>query len=336
MWLSLRSLFLSSFLILSALGTGCTGNATAPADEPSSRTFNVATVPGLTSAIANAQPGDSINVAAGTYTLAAPLSISQSGTANRPITITGAGTGRTIINVNQQPVSHTASYVVIRKLRMTNFHLRGYWFLSDAHHNVMDSVEVDHALNHAIALRDSSHHNIIQHCLVHDTGIQNPQWGEGVYVGGKDVSTGAAFVTLDNQILGCHFGPNVRAQAVDISSGADRTTVRGNFIDGTGTEWIPSAGSATLIGVTASDNVIDGNFIQYGSPRAITFYAPVGYPSSGNLVTNNFIDLQNIHNATTTFYAIDLTAGTTSPSSVIVKCSNTVINGLLSNVPCTP
>jgi hypothetical protein len=124
---------------------------------------------------------------------------------------------------------------------------------------------------------------------------------------------------------------------VEIASGADRTTIRGNFIDGTGTQWIPAEGSAALIAVTASEAVIDSNYLQFGSPRGIAFYAPTGYPSSGNLVTNNTVDLRNIHNVTTfTPYAFDLTAGTTSSSSVIVKCNNTVINGAFSNVPCTP
>jgi hypothetical protein len=290
---------------------------------------------GLTLATANAQPGDCINVAAGTYLLAAPLRISRSGTVDQSITITGAGMGSTIINANQQEMTiEQANYVTIRKIRITNLPLRGFW-LRNTHDVVLDSLEVDHSLQEAVAFKGSN--NVIKNCLIHDTGIQNPQWGEGVYVGGNDPATGLAIAATDNQVLHCHFGPNVRAQSVEIASGADRTTVRGNFIDGTGTQYVPGAGSATLIAVTASGAVLDSNYLQFGSPRGITFYAPVGYPSSGNLVTNNTIDLRNIHNVTAfTFYAFELTAGTTSASSVIVKCNNTVLNGVFSNVPCTP
>jgi hypothetical protein len=301
---------------------------------------NATTVSGFTSAIANAQPGDCINVAAGTYTLASPLTISQSGTASNPITITGAGTGSTIINVNTQAISHTASYVVVRKIRFTNLGLQSYWFEGTNHHNVLDSVEVDHAQHAGIDLRGSSHDNVIKNSLIHDTGLLHPYWGEGIYVGGTSspgCSSCADLHVVRNQILHNHFGPNIGSQSIEIASGADSTTARGNYIDGTGTQWIPSQGSATLVAVTASAFVFDSNTVRLGSPQAVTYYAPTGYASYGNIASNNTIDLQNVHNFTGWGpYAFALTAGTTSPSAVTIKCNNTVINGAFSNVPCTP
>ena len=42
------------------------------------------------------------------------------------------------------------------------------------------------------------------------------------------------FRNTDNQILTNRFGPNVRSEGIDLKEGADRTIVRGNAFDGTG------------------------------------------------------------------------------------------------------
>ncbi len=59
----------------------------------------------------------------------------------------------------------------------------------------------------------------------------------------------------------------------------------------------------------------------------------------GNLVTNNTVDLENIHNIdfnVRPFYAFYLTANTDQGGRVVIKCNNTVTNGAFSNIDCTP
>ncbi len=330
--------------ITSKLADTSTVNIQAPVTPPPPsssgscvRAVNVSALGALTSALTVALPGDCINLAAGTYSLTSPLRINRSGTASQPITIQGTGSN-TVINLQQQEMTfESASYVHLRNMRLTNFPLRGLWLNGASDYNVLDSLEIDHTQHEAVSPKGTSSHNIFQNNWIHDTGIAAPQWGEGFYVGGDDASGTPLYGVTDNQILNNRIGPNVRAQSVDISEGADRTVVRGNVINGMGTQWIPSEGSATLIGVTASGAIIDNNQLQYGSPNGIVFYAPRNYTMTGNVVTNNTIDLQNIHNVTDrAFYGFNLTAGTIEPGRVTLKCNNTVTSGAFSNMACTP
>jgi hypothetical protein len=300
------------------------------------RTVNVANVSGLRSAIANAAPGDCINVASGTYNMGGVnLNVNRNGQAAKPITIRGGGASNTVINMGAPAnIIFTADYVHVRKLRFTNIGNMGFW-MAGAHHNVLDSLEIDHTQQQLIGLKEYSHNNVIKNSRFHDSGLKWPQYGEGVYVGGRRSDGSPMRGVFRNQILNNRFGPNVRAEAVDIKGLADSTIVRDNFIDGTGTRWMPDNGLATLIAVTSNRNTIDGNSIRYGNPRAITFYAWSGQTMAGNLVANNTIDLRNIHNVPFTVYAIDLTRNTFPPRT-IVKCSNVVTNGVFSNVSCTP
>jgi hypothetical protein len=300
------------------------------------RTVNVVNVTGLRSAIANAAPGDCINVAPGTYNMGAVnLTVNRGGQAAKPITIRGGGASNTIINMGVPAnIIFTADYVHVRKLRFTNIGNMGFW-MAGAHHNVLDSVEIDHSQQQLIALKEYSYQNVIKNSRFHDSGLKWPQYGEGVYVGGRRSDGSAMRGVFRNQILNNRFSPNVRADAVDIKGLADSTIVRGNFIDGTGTRWMPENGLATLISIVSNHNTIDGNYLRYGNPNGIMFYAWSGQTMAGNLVTNNTIDLRNIHNVTFTAHGIGLTRNTL-PTRTIVKCSNVVTNGVFSNVSCTP
>ena len=302
------------------------------------RAVNVSSVSGLSAAVGSAQPGDCINVAPGTYSLSTALRITRSGTASQPITIQGDGS-TTVINLQQQEMTfEKASYVRLRKLRLTNFPLRGFW-LRDSHYNVLDSLEIDHTQHEAIALKDLSSHNTIQNSRIHDTGLAAAEYGEGVYVGGSaDAGYQANYGVTDNKVLDNKFGPNVRSESVDVKQGGDRTLIDGNSFDGTGTANTYTAGSASLVAVIASYVTINANTFTYGRPNGVIFYAPSdGSPIVGNVASNNRIDLQNILNYSgDSFYGFNLTRGTNSTDHVVIKCSNTVTNGAFSNVACTP
>ena len=301
------------------------------------RTVNASTLSGLTSALAGALPGDCISLAPGTYTLTAHLTINRSGTASQPIVIQGTGSNTIISGNGPYNVFPQASYLKIRKIRFTNLGVQGLW-LRGATYNVLDSLEIDHTQQVGMALKDASHHNVIKNSRFHDIGTVKPYYGEAVYIGNSG-NTGSPlqFTNTDNQILDNHFGPNVGAQALDLKAGSDRTIFKGNYVDGTGTQWAPTYGSATLISVISSHNTIEDNTLRYGSPNGITFYAPTTVTMSGNVVSNNRIDLGNIHNVTDRlFYGINLTVNTNQAGRVAVKCNNTVTNGRFSNVTCTP
>jgi hypothetical protein len=306
----------------------------APPPLSCARTVAVSTFSGLTSALSQALPGDCILLSPGTYSLTASITIARSGTPSLPIVVQGSGSN-TIIDVTQRLMFVDASYFQLRRLRLTNFGRTGLW-LRGVTGVVIDSVEVDHTLHEAVAIKNGSNHNVIQNSIFHDTGIEAPEYGEGVYIGGSgNPGYPLDFGVTDNQLLNNHFGPNVRAEGVDLKEGADRTLIRGNFFDGTGTVF----GSGALIGVIANGVIIDSNFMQYGSPQVVAFRMPVTRVMTGNLATRNTIDLEDQFRAqrgTAIPYGFQFQVGTVDPIGAVIACNNVMLNGLLSNRPCTP
>ena len=286
----------------------------------------VSTISQLTSALSQARPGDCILLAAGTYTLGAGLTIANSGTASSPIVVEGAGSN-SVINVNQHSLFIDASYLHLRKVRLTNFSTVGLW-LRGATGDVLDSIEVDHTQQEAIAVKNGSNHNVLKNSLIHDTGLSNGQYAEGIYIGNSGESAPLDFGVTDNQIVDNHFGPNVRAEAIDLKEGADRTVISGNYIDGTGAFYY--SGTGTLVAVKSSGVLIDSNYMQVGMQQAVAFEAPVASVMSGNVASRNRIDLR------TSGYGFQFQAGTVSPMGAIIKCDNVMISGQLSNRSCTP
>ena len=302
---------------------------------------SVTTVTELTSALSQAVAGECILLAPGTYTLGASLSIARGGTVTSPVIVEGAGSN-TIININQKYMNLDASYVHLRKLRLTNFNSIGLW-LRGVTGDVLDSVEIDHTLQEAFAFKNGSKFNVIKNSLIHDTGIANGQYGEGVYVGGK---LGTAFDSAtDNQILNNHIGPNVRAEGVDIKEGADRTTVRGNTFDGAGEVFINYA-TTSVIAVVGSYALLDSNYISPGNPHGVSFIQGAG-PMRGNVASRNTIDLQqdrtgmvwsSVFTTASSILGFQLQTYTYA-SGIVIKCDNVMLNGgRLTNNPdgCTP
>jgi len=288
------------------------------------RSVSVSTVGSLLTALGTALAGDCILLAPGTYTLAGSLTISKGGTATAPVVIRGAGT-TSIINVNGHSVFLDASYTHLTNLRLTNFTTVGFW-LRGVTGDVLDSLEIDHSQQELVAIKNGSNHNTISHSIFHDSGISNGQYGEGVYIGNSGVLD---FKVTDNQILTNHFGPNVRAEAIDLKEGADRTIIRGNYIDGTGAYYY--SGTGTLVALKSSGVVIDSNYMQIGMYQAVAFEAPIASVMSGNVATNNRIDLRN-----SIGYGFQFQAGTVNPMGAVISCNNVMVSGLLSNRPCTP
>ena len=316
---------------------------TTPPPPPSgscARTVNANATSELTSALSGALPGDCINLAPGTYTFASALTVSRSGTAAQPITIQGAGSGSTVLDMNLHSLTFlNAPYVHIQKLRVTNLP-QGGWWIRNSSYAVLDNLEVDHSLNEMIAVKDGSHHVIIQNSWFHDTGTLTPYYGEALYFGGSgmDASHPIDCNVTDNQVLNNRFGPNVRSNSIDIKPCANGTIIRGNTIDGTGTVWDAAHGLGALIDVNGSGTIIEDNTFSFGNPNAVKFYAPTGgVPAmSGSIARNNTINLQNTHNAPAGSYFGFNRTGATYYGGVTISCTNVVTNGPFGTNPCTP
>jgi hypothetical protein len=265
----------------------------SPSPSPSStgRLVSVSTATQLSSALKNALPGDTIQLASGSYNGAFYATVS--GTASAPITLTGPRTA-VLSNTGNAcdpnvPSGGTVSYCGY------GLHLNkaSYWKLvgfavsssakgivfDSANHNVIDGVEVSSIGDEGIHLRTASSDNIVEHSYIHDTGRTDAGYGEGLYFGsaqsnwpkyGENGGTGPDRSDR-NQALSNTFGPNVTGEHIDIKEGTTGGLVSGNTFDGRGISgqhyadsWIDTNGNNYLFQGNGCDNVWRTNSSDLG------------------------------------------------------------------------
>jgi hypothetical protein len=209
-------------------------------------------------------------LAAGTYALSTS-SWARNASASAPIVLEGVGSA-TVLNLGGNGGIYVrGSYWQIRNLRITNgFHGIQTEGVTGV---VLDGLEIDHVQQAAINLRYGTNKSVVRRSKIHDTGLGTKRYGEGVYIGGyaSEGSSAPDNAADDNQVLDNTFGPNVTSEAIDISAGADRTTITGNTINGQGTVSEPGYMNS-LIGVRGSGHMIADNVLSKGAPYGIDVY----------------------------------------------------------------
>ncbi len=214
----------------------------------------------LKSALANAQPGDVITLAAGA-TFTGNFVAAKNGTSSAKITIKGASsTNKPIINGGTTSSGYalhiTGDYYDIRNVKVTN--AKKGIMLDHANNTWIEYVDVYKIGEEGVHYRDGSSNNVIKNSTVQDTGLLNPEYGEGVYVG-SDVGKWGSYKkeTNNNRISYVTFGPNVRAEHIDIKEGSSRTTVEYCTFNGTGISGANYADS--FMDVKGNDVVVKNN-----------------------------------------------------------------------------
>jgi hypothetical protein len=232
---------------------------------PGGSVVNVSNAAQLTTALANAQPGQTIQLADGTYS--GRFVATVSGTSSQKITVQGSR------NAIMNGGSYSSGYGF--GLRANYWRLIGFTvtnsqkgiMLDGANNNLIDGVRV-HTIGHeAIHCRTFSSNNTIQNSLITDTGKQNPKYGEGIYFGSSetnwdDISGGNPDTSNNNKALFNTVGPNIAAEPVDIKEGTTGGEVRGNTFHGQGItganysdSWVDVKGNNYLIADNFGDNV---------------------------------------------------------------------------------
>jgi hypothetical protein len=232
-----------------------------PTPRPTGATINVSTASQLTTALQNALPGQTISLAAGTY--AGRFAITKSGTLSQPILLTGPaaavldGGG----NTSGYGLSLTGvSYWTIRGLTVRNSQ-KGI-MLDGSSHNVLDGVTVKDVGMEGVHFRAFSSNNTLQGSTISNTGLQSPGFGEGAYLGSANsnwstYSGGNPDTSNNNKVLSTHFGPNIRAECIDVKEGTTGGEIRGNTFDAAGLSGENFADS--WMDVKGNGYTIDGN-----------------------------------------------------------------------------
>ncbi|GAA3250530.1 hypothetical protein GCM10017691_62610 [Pseudonocardia petroleophila] len=212
------------------------------------RTVDVSDAGELESALEDAAPGDVIRLAAGTYE---PIEITASGTPEAPITLTGPADA--VIDAGDD------SGYAVHLQEASHWQLAGFSVVGGGKgivvdgggSNLLDSLSVGRTGDEAVHFRSSSSGNTIQRSRIHDTGLEQPQYGEGVYVGSAKSNwrkyglDGGPDLSMDNRILENTF-ERITAENVDIKEETGGTIVARNDFDG-----------SAISGENYADSVVD-------------------------------------------------------------------------------
>ncbi|GAA0583671.1 peptide ABC transporter substrate-binding protein [Kribbella sandramycini] len=322
-------------------------------------TVDVSTAAQLQAALANAQPGQTIRLAAGQYRGA--FLTQRAGTASAPITLTGP---RSAVLINAGPTGTAPSCPAPTSGWDSGYGLwlfgAPYWkltgftvqdskkgiVLDNSHHVTIDSVSVHHTDEEAVHFRRSSADGVIKNSVITDAGLVQQGYGEGVYIGSAGSNwnchgnSGGVDKSDRVQVLDNQLGPNIAAEAIDVKEGTSGGVIRGNAFNGRGISGANSADS--WVDVKGFDYVIENNTGTFSSPGTFANGYETHNPSTtpsflngcGNVWRNNSSNLGGAGK-----YAIFISS--TSKCSAdpnVVHASNTVQNAQtgLTNVPVTP
>ncbi|MGP4112750.1 chondroitinase-B domain-containing protein [Streptomyces sp. 4N509B] len=228
------------------------GRAPGAEDPDTPDVTRVSTATELQDALDEAEPGDTIAMADGVYDA---ITLSNSGTEDAPITLTGSPDA--VIDGGD----NGSGYAV--DLRADHWRLTGFTvraakkgvMATGASGNVLDGLEVYDIGEEGVHFRRESSDNVVRNSFVHDTGQVTADYGEAIYLGSAENNWDDGPDRSDrNRVLDNRLGPNVTAEHVDIKEGSTGGEIRGNTFDGTGQtgansgeSWVSAKGNGYVI-----------------------------------------------------------------------------------------
>jgi hypothetical protein len=319
--------------------------APAPAPDPApspvgdcsdynyTRLVPISTASQLSSAITNAQPGDLIQLAPGTYS--GSWTASRSGTATKPVVLCGPRTA--VLNGG----SLTNGGAILKFIGTSSAHVQ-YWVAkgftvtnrqvgvggSYASWITLDSVQVYNVGEAAIAFQQFSTHNTWIRNYIHDTGKTAAEFGEGFYIGSYNLRwpNGQPDQTDYNTISDNIIGPNIGSELIQIDEGTTGNVVTGNQLNRAGRGY---AGSGASIFVIGNGGQYSGNVISNVSGTDNGIYVETILSGWGE---DNSFDNNTVTGSGVSGYGFKVRSTTNT-----VKCSNEVtgFTSGFSNIACT-
>lgn len=235
---------------------------------------NVSTAAQLSTALSNAQPGQTILLADGTYSGQFSIA-SKTATAAQPIIIEGSKAA--IINGGNTSGGYafyvnTCRYVTLRGFSVTG--AQKSVVLDGSVNCTIDRLTTHDCGSESILVRKFSTDNVIKNCTVYNTGLVTPGYGEGIYIGqyyGNWPSTSTPDASDRNQILNNTIYKTA-AECIDIKEGTTGGLIRANILDGTymsganyADSWIDIAGNGYSVthNVGTNDTAATGATLKF-------------------------------------------------------------------------
>ena len=296
-------------------------------------TTKVSTSAQLTKALAAAKPGETIQLANGTYS--GQFKATKAGTSAAPITLTG-GTGAVLTSsggngyglwLSGAPYWHLTGFTVDNSTKGV--------VLDASSHVTIDALTVHHIKYEGVHFRSGSAYGVIKDSYVHDTGTTEPSYGEGIYVGSANSNwgqfAGSSGVDASDyvQVLDNRIGPNVAAEGIDIKEGTKGGTVSGNTLDGTG-EKNQNSGDST-VDVKGDGYTVTGNTVSHPYTDGFQIHNVYGAYGCGNTFSGNRFSLGSAPG-----YGVNVTDNSKCAKKNTVTTSNTATGGKgLTNIATT-
>jgi hypothetical protein len=217
-------------------------------------TVQVKTAVELRAALAGAEPGTVVALAAGMYQ--GKFQATTSGTAKRPIYLCGPRSavldgggikGGYALHLNGANYWRVAGFTVQNGQKGV--------MLDGVTGVALQSLLVQRIGDEAVHLRRGSTLNVVRSLTIQQTGLRKPKYGEGVYIGTAqsnwcEVNNCQADQSDSNFVIGNSFSAT-SAEAVDIKEGTSSGVVSANNFDGssiTGADsWVDVKGNGWLI-----------------------------------------------------------------------------------------
>jgi hypothetical protein len=201
--------------------------------------------------------------------------------------------------------------------------------LDGSDNDILSSLNVSQTGDEAVHFRRNSSYDTIENSVVHDTGLLDALYGEGIYIGSASHNwvDGQPDTANFDQVIG-NTVYNTTAENIDVKEGTTGGLIEGNHLDGTG-----SSAADAWIDVKGNGYTVEGNTGVHAaaqSPQAgvETFVLYAGFGNDNVFSGNNWDFAPG-----TAKYGFEIDGGTGN----VVACNNKVTGAsALANIACTP
>ncbi|WP_206422726.1 right-handed parallel beta-helix repeat-containing protein [Nocardioides pantholopis] len=297
---------------------------TAPVRCPAATT-TVTSTSDLEQALAAAAPGDSIELADGTY--AGSFATTASGTEEAPIFL--CGTSAAVLDGGDVEGDYALHLDGARYWRLVGFTVSGgqKGVVADGTAwSVIQGLTVSGTGDEAIHLRSHSTDSVVRDNAIGETGLRRDKYGEGVYLGSA-VSNWCTYTDCeadrsDRNVVIANTFSGTAAEAIDVKEGTTGGAVLDNTFDGSAL-----TGADSWVDLKGNNYLVQGNTGTTAPEDGFQTHQILDGWGDFNVFAANHADVQGPG------------AGISSwpPGSNVVRCDNTVAGAGegLSNISCS-
>ncbi|WP_191621861.1 right-handed parallel beta-helix repeat-containing protein [Microbacterium caowuchunii] len=271
--------------LLALLVAGCTPAAPAPTPCTPGAEVVGPTTQDLQRALDDARPGDVLQLGETTYR--GNIVITASGTDPQPITVCGSA-GSTL-DGGDTGGGYALHLDGASNWVLTGFAVRGGAkgiVLDNASHNDLRGLEVSNTGEEAIHLRAGSSDNTIRDSSIRDTGRNDAEIGEGIYIGSAQSNwcryTDCAPDASDRNTITGTTITTTTAEAIDVKEGTTGTVIRGNTL-----AIAHDATVDSVVDLKGDDIVFERNRLTVGTGTGVQVHNIVDDWGAGIRIRNN-------------------------------------------------